>query len=296
MRFLALVTLLGLAGCGSVAAPPDTPATANPSAPDIGGDYSNYGQAVKQGAHEVWDLSVREIEPGAFLAQRSARFDGYAQARLYRFLAAPGGELELQVSLLQAGQESWPAAQLLSAGTAVAGCSLYGSFSAGGWSGGTRDNRCSHRHPVYGDMLVRHRLELNADAWVERLELLPIGPEGAETIELHYRKVRDYRAWVGVHDTDEDSGERRSRLSEIVSLRDDARPVPLATAEGDDLGLALSLAWLEWREGEPDYLQLRVVRADTGELAAMHWVMPGQTTIEFNSDWLQVWAEPQPAE
>jgi hypothetical protein len=294
MRISIAAAALLLAAC---AAPtPREPASPALDVPDISGDYSNFGQALEVDApDETWDLQVRTLEgqgSGHLLVTRTLRSSGQRSTRLFQLSPGPDDSLELQIALLgEADEELAPGALLAWAQDQfLPGCVLTLQRDDQGWLGQTQPETCRVMDPVHGEVGVLHQVGLYPERFL--IDSRVLGREDPDVqLPQVYDRVHEYRAWASIQRWDAAKQPTGMVTSAVSTIRSDGRQVRLSEPDGTRMEISLQMAYLRWQPDEPDYLRLDAYNAESGALLGYYWARPEATKIEFNGDWLMLWAE-----
>jgi len=297
-RALLAGTTLALTACASV--PPESAPTNAPptvSVPDIGGDYSNYGQAFQAETPEAaWDLRVVALaghQTDSFLVRRTQRSGGESQTRLYRFSPARNGGLELRIALLEEAQEALAPDALLdwADGEFDPGCVLSLHRENDGWAGATDPASCRVQDPIYGEIGIRHELGFYPDRIVIRLSVPELENAMEPPVAQRFDRVHGYRLQGGIQRYDAANVPTVWVISQESTVYSDGRMVRLSEADGTPMEMSLQMTYLPWQPNEPDYLRLDVYHAGSGAMMGYYWAQTDATTIDFNGGWMTVKGE-----
>lgn len=266
---------------------------------ELPGSYTNYTQVVESGYSEEssTDLTVRELtvnELPVFLFESHQRNSAQTNYDLYWTAHNPqSNRLELQFSRISGSELSLNEAESLHIGfeRAIPGCAIDLQLSDAQLTGQTMPDSCAFENPVNGRTRVYRSINLSPDQLqLVTLELAPGEVVAGDPPVFYFQKQQIFKGEVSINistSTDGDEPVQWLTSTQFIVI-DDGRVSRLYDADMNNMDYAIKLSRLHWRDNEPAYLKLEVIRADSGEAQAYSWFNPGSDQIVFEQDWVKV--------
>jgi len=260
------------------------------------GAYSSYAQVQDSAAGSpVIDLNIRPLNiPGepVFLFESRTRDLRSTDDDIYWVKQNPqSGRAELHFTRLTGDELSMSLQDTLAIAwqRVQPGCVIVLSADAQHIYGQSRPESCRFENPFEGETRFYRSFSLGPTGLEMATEALRPGEQATPANrKLILQKLKIYQARVSVGKLDQTTGKYGEwQSSAPFNIRDDGAVIRLYSSDMKPMQIAVQLALLHWRDGEPPYYKFTVIDSLTGLTQAYRWFKAGSEPIVMKLKWFR---------